>query len=116
MNGNEIILQLSAEGGGLTLYGHRTINGWWFSRHVLDWTPELLNEPCIEHHSDVARTWPEALELLDCYPWHLLRPTRVHPEFRKALLDAATARCTVGDGQKDTPKLSKWMQACAEQQ
>lgn len=114
MNVNEVILHLAAEGGGLTLYGHRTANGWMYSRHVLDWTPELLDESFIEHTSEVARSWQEALELLDRYPWHLLRPTTVHPEFRKALLDAAMTRCTGDDGQKDPRSLSKWMTACEE--
>lgn len=43
----EVILQVGAEGGDVTLYGMLTKNGWLFSRQVIDQTPELLNEPWI---------------------------------------------------------------------
>lgn len=109
---NEIILHVAAEGGGLTLYGIRRGTGWLFSRHVLDWTPELLDEPWIEHTSEVARTWPEALALLDRYPWHMLRPTKVHAAFHQLVFDAAAERYSSASSEGTREDLAEWKRKC----
>lgn len=51
MSMQEIILQVGAEGGDLTLYGSRTASGWLFTLSVYDCTPLLLDEgePAIKH-------------------------------------------------------------------
>jgi hypothetical protein len=89
MNENEIIVEIGAAGGSITLYGLRTESGWLFSREVIDSTPLLLPEEfpegVIHHSSSVVDSWEEALKLLDRYPWHRLYPLRVHPEFRQKI-------------------------------
>jgi len=78
MNKNEIIVDLGAEGGSVTLYGFRTERGWLFSME----TSELDECP---QRSGVVDTWPAALNLLDKYPWVSLFPISVHPDFRKKI-------------------------------
>ena len=88
MNRSEVILELMAECGSITLYCARTPEGWQFSRNVMDQTPMLLDEPGIEHDSEEVKSWSAALKLLDKYPWHHFSPTQVHPEFRRLAFDA----------------------------
>lgn len=108
---SELIVKVGAEGGSITLYGARTSTGWVFSRDVMDQTPELLDEPWIEHSSPKVATWTAALELLDVYPWHMLRPLTIHEEFRGAVLEAVEERFRA-DGRADSPKLSRWKDLC----
>ncbi len=65
----EVILQLGAEGGSVTLYGMETERGWLFYRDVSDWSPELIGEERIQHKSPVVDSWDAAVALLDQYPW-----------------------------------------------
>jgi hypothetical protein len=108
----EIIVSVAAEGGGVTLYGMRTSKGWLFSRQVRDQTPELLDEPWIEHSSDVVDSWPAALELLDRYPWHRLYPKQVHEAFKKEVLEAVIARYE-GTGVGSRSRLPHWKELCS---
>ena len=48
MNEFEVIIELGAEGGSLALHGIRTEQCWLFSRQLLDWTPELIDEGRIQ--------------------------------------------------------------------
>jgi|ERR1035437_4603296 hypothetical protein len=63
MEQNEIILQVCAEGGGVTLYGVRTKEGWLFSRDVIGQYLVLLDEPSIQHTSVTVSSWSDALNL-----------------------------------------------------
>ena len=71
MNEPEVIIELGAEGGSITLSGFRTERGWCFSRELIDWTPELIDEERIQHTSAIVASWEAALKLLDKYPWPL---------------------------------------------
>jgi hypothetical protein len=44
MNDSEVIIELGAEGGSVTLYGIRTERGWFFSREVIDSGLMLIDE------------------------------------------------------------------------
>ena len=76
MNKSEVILEVGAEGGAITLYGVRDLDGWRYSTSVLDQTPSLLpdefDEPEIRKDSEVVNSWEAALRLIDRYPWHSL--------------------------------------------
>ncbi len=99
-----------AEGGSITLFGVRSPRGWLYSRSVDDWTPELIDEERIEHDSNVVDSWEAALGLLDRYPWHLLSPLHVHPEFRRQILAAARKRFeSSGDPMS---RMDKWHELC----
>jgi hypothetical protein len=114
----EIIVEISAEGGSITLFGHKGSNGEWrFARGVNDQTPTLLPEeeggvPAISHDSCWVNTWPQALALLDRYPWAMLAVTKVHPEFRERLWAEASLR--LKDKTTDTAngRKERWAQAC----
>lgn len=110
-DGVEIILQVGAEGGDLSLYGRRTPSGWEFMREVVDQTAAMLDEPTIQHQSETVTTVAEALCLLDRYPWHRLYPLKVHPEFRVLILEAAHARITK-EGGSALRGLERWERVC----
>ena len=88
----EVMLQLGAEGGSVTLYGMETERGWLFYRDVSDWSPELIGEERIQHKSPVVNSWEAAVALLDRYPWQRLCPLMIHPEFSERVRSAARDR------------------------
>lgn len=92
----ELVLRVGADFGDVSLSRVSTATGWSFTRHVCDQTPLLIDEPSIEHESDVARTWDDALRLMDEYPWHRLSPRFVHPEFRQRVWTEISARALGG--------------------
>ena len=111
MNESEIIIKIGAEGGSITLYGFRAQRGWLFSRKVIDWTPELVDEEHIRRKSAIVDSWEAALELLDQYPWCRLYPISIHPDFRQKIWIAVQERL------HDTSEISKaelkrWQDAC----
>lgn len=104
-----VILKVLAEGGGLDLYGHLNSDGvWQFSRDVND---SISEEPAISHASKLVDTWRGALKLLDKYPWHLLYPHEVHPEFAERIWQAYERRWkkTVDDRERYR---DRWQYVC----
>ncbi len=93
----ELILDLAAEGGGLSLLGIRVNTDWEFFFEIDDWTPTLLDEPEIHRQSSTVQGWPAALELLNdkASYWHRLHPTFIHPEFRERILQAVERKYVV---------------------
>jgi hypothetical protein len=92
-NESEVIIEIGADGGSVTLYGIRTKRGWCFSRETIDCGLVLIDEgPTIQHNTDIVDSWEAALELLDQYPWVTLYPISIHPEFRYKLWVAVQER------------------------
>ena len=112
MHNWEVIVRVGAELGDLVLYGSRTGTGWIFNRRVVDQTPILLDETIIDVTSDTVSSWPEALGLLDRYPWQALYPLEVHPEFRAEVIAAVTDRFD-RDPTMKKHRLHKWQEACS---
>jgi hypothetical protein len=87
MNKNEVILEVGAEGGSLTLVGTKVEHGWRFQmiRDESSFEDILTEEDCkgleLQSESSWVGSWEAALALFDKYPWHLLYPVRVHPHF-----------------------------------
>ena len=109
----EIILQVGAEGGSLTLYGSRTASGWQFSLSVNDSSPLLLDEgdAAIQHTSSSVTTWADAIALLDTYPhWAEFYPLAVHPDFRKRVWKEVENR--LNQAGRDQHFLDQWRNAC----
>jgi aerobic carbon-monoxide dehydrogenase large subunit len=104
----EIILELGAEGGSIALYGLRTERGWSFRRELIDSTSELIDEPRLENASDVVDSWEAALELLDQYPWPMLYPISIHPEFRQKIWAALQNRAH----KASRPAFNRWDALC----
>lgn len=107
----ELILRVGADGGDISLSGIETGAGWVFCRQVSDQTPMLIDEPCIEHESEVARSWEAAIRLMDRYPWHRLSPRFVHPEFRERVWDEITRRAS--EGLVPSWRMDDWQERCA---
>jgi hypothetical protein len=112
LNKNEVIVDLGAEGGSVTLYGFRTERGWLFSTEISDWTPELLGDEWIQKRSGVVDIWPAALNLLDKYPWVSLYPISVHPDFRQKIWDALQERIRGSIREPDQEMNRRWRQVC----
>jgi len=108
-----IIVHVAAEGGGIRLLGAEIDGEWQFRRYVSDWTPELLDEPWVEHTSLAVKGWESALDLLDQYPWHLLAPCEVHEQFRRPVIEAVRERYS-RDGPTARSRLERWESACGE--
>jgi hypothetical protein len=102
MNESEVIIEVGAEGGSITLYGIRTDRGWLFSREVIDSGYVFIDEgPTVQHKTAVVDTWEAALALLDQYPWATLYPISIHPDFMQIILVAMQERL------RNNPEISK---------
>src|SRR5450631_2586540 len=106
----ELIVEVGAEGGGITLYGKRVDGAWSFAREIVDQTPHLLDEAEILGSSNVVTGWVEALALLDKYPWARIYSIAVHPEFASQV-HAATAE-RLNDGYAPEFIRDRWEELC----
>jgi hypothetical protein len=102
----EVIVEIGAEGGSITLFGVRSPRGWLYSISV----DELIDEERSQHDSNVVGSWKAALGLLDQHPWHLLSPQHVHPEFRRQVLAAVRKRFESSDDPYG--RMEKWRELC----
>jgi len=95
-NKMEIILKIGGEGGSLTLIGKKVSGDSWRFRMERDerTIKQFLSEDDLEGISDAdfneksgwVDSFSRALDLLSRYPWLMLYPLKVHPEFREPLL------------------------------
>ena len=108
----EIIVEVGAEGGSITLYGVRGQQGWLYSRSVIDCTPLFIDEETIRHKSDATDSWDVALRLLDRYPWHTFVPLIIHPEFRQQIWVAVQKRFDSIGGSGE--ELEPWRKLCIQ--
>jgi hypothetical protein len=108
---SEVIVEVGAEGGSVTLYGIRTNGGWIFSRKSIDQSAAFIGESWEGLESQTVASWSEALELLDLYPWHRLSPVQVHPDFREQVLDVVKIRYE-GMAESVWNRLPDWEALC----
>ncbi len=90
MSTPEVIVGIGVDGGTLALYGYRDPHrGWRFARGMTDPQPLWLFDdedgPDLDDERHWVKTWPDAMALLDRYPWALLNGLEVHPEFRERI-------------------------------
>lgn len=107
----ELIVLVGAECGQIALYAQETEAGWVFQRRVNDQTPLLIDEPSTEHESEIARTWTDALRLMDEYPWHRLSPRSIHPSFRVRVWEEISQRAL--QGLVSERRVNDWKDRCA---
>ena len=99
---SEVIVEVCAEGGTLTLFGERSAAGHWrFWTETDEMTlkesfedEDLGSLGVLVNTSESVTSLPEALALLDKYPWFRLIPFQVHPEFQVAILREVQVRAT----------------------
>jgi hypothetical protein len=112
---SEIVVLTGVEGGGVTLYGERTDNGWRFRASYADQTPYMVDEPEIRREANWVDTWEEALTLLDKEGWLRLPPIRVHPEFRARVWEEVQQRLGTDartPNQRTERLLAGWRECC----
>jgi hypothetical protein len=109
-NQREVVLEVGAEGGSISLYGFRTDKGWRFAWKVIDQTAELIDEPSLETSSDIVCSWEAALALLDRYPWPTLFPISVHPDFRDRIWSAVQERLRKDEDAQS--QSARWRELC----
>jgi hypothetical protein len=105
----QVVLEVGAEGGRLTIYGLSTRHGWRFSRQTIDDSAAFLGEPREQRESDIVDSWEKALELLRPYPWQKLYPLEVHPEFRERVFSEVLASCS---DDSNPHGVSEWKALC----
>ncbi|HYU46197.1 MAG TPA: hypothetical protein VEK84_08480 [Terriglobales bacterium] len=117
MNKSEVILELGAEGGSLTLFGTRSEHSWVYRTYTIDQTPTLVDEQESRHWSDWVDSWEGALALLDKYPWTKLVPLAVHAEFRQQVWGAVQTRFEPAPsktvlGETANWEFERWRECC----
>lgn len=112
MKQSEIILELGAEGGSLTIYGTPSEHGWVFSQKMLDQFLEGQGgEEESEINSQTTTSFSQAIEFLSKYQWQRLYPVVVHPEFGRAVFDAVLERYALKND-TDRRQLPRWKEIC----
>jgi hypothetical protein len=113
----EIIEEVGAEGGTLTLVGQRTARKWSFSmlrdESTLKEFDEDLRDDELIGRSKTVVGFAAALGLLDQYPWGQLYPLRVHPEFRTLVFYEVAKRLFHDkDFDRHRYQLNDWLDVC----
>lgn len=110
----EVILSVAGEGGGYTILGRCDERGIWeFRADGYDWTPQLLGEDAHEREGNWVPTLEIALGQIN-RAWPRLRPRKVHPTFRTAVL-TEVFRVINADGEIDLYEertFRRWQQIC----
>jgi hypothetical protein len=114
----EVILEIGAEGGSLTILGICDPEcGWQFLNERNETTfrgmlPEE-EEKGLEFYerSGYVASFAEALASLDRYPWHKLYPVQAHPEFHQRIFDVVVSRFEAEGGDR-WDQLSRWREVC----
>ena len=96
----EIVLELGAEGGSLTLFSFKSqpSTNWHFflacneSALANFLSTEDLDGLSLTGNSNYVQTWDEALELLDNYPWPRLCPVSIHKDYSDQIWIAIKSR------------------------
>lgn len=86
----ETIISVGAEGGSIKLLGKKSKLGEWiFKGSVNEIDYELDEGPLqIGRNDPILYSWNEALTFLNEYPWPMLGPQDIHPDFRKQVWQA----------------------------
>jgi len=109
------IVITGVEGGGVTLYGRETADGWEYRVDYADQTPLMLDEPEIRRDTAWTRECNEALLYLDRERWLRLPPVMVAPEFRARVWEIVSARLASGNEHAILPRetlLARWRERC----
>jgi len=118
VSNTEVIVSIIAEGGAITLFGRKGSNlDWQFARGLNDQTRSFLTKEdggagAVRHTSDWVNTWPEAIALLDRYPWAMLRGQEVHPEFRARVWTEVNRRLDRVSPDNADSRRRRWAHAC----
>lgn len=110
------MLEVGAEGGNLKILRRAApAGGWEYSAQLRDQSLMLLDRPDVGAEIRRDFGWVSKLEAalrqLNQLPWPQLKPIRVHPDARKAVLSAAMAR--LKKVHADPVEMNRWQRLCA---
>jgi hypothetical protein len=119
-----IVVKVGGEGGGMTLIGRQPdlTELWEFRVEGSSSCAAILDEedggaamPPRQPREPVwVPTLAEAVAMLDVWPWAMLVPIEVHPEFQDELLVEATRRL-IGDSSSHAKRsMNRWLEACTQ--
>jgi len=107
------IIEIGAEGGGITLFGWKSKKGdWSFIRETDERTLQdmMSKEDAaglgFQSTSETVTGWSGALKILSKYPWQNLYPLYVHPEFVDLVWEEIVSM------EKESFSLSDWQRIC----
>jgi hypothetical protein len=109
----ETIIEVGAEGGSITLLGIESDEGWRFRRQAHDCS-DADDEPT-QTESEWVASWTSALRLMDKYPWDLLLPLKVHPDFRTRVWEEVQKRLEkrrLSSEDRQLADPARWEQLC----
>ncbi|WP_308017573.1 SIR2 family NAD-dependent protein deacylase [Alkalihalobacillus deserti] len=125
VDGWQTIISFGAESGSITLLGKEQQSGQWeFKKAVNEMNfddldeeinnlTKLTRETHFANRENIADTWENALQIMNQYPWPILRPREVHPEFRKRVWTALQKEREQKYGKRlDSYRLDKWAALC----
>ena len=111
-----LVVEVGAEGGSLSLFASESLVVPEYVLTLVDQTLLFIDEGgVIEGERGRATSWRGALKLLDQYPWHMLYPLQVHPEFQKRILSAVMRRLTKEKSMHAGSRLERWRDVCQNQ-
>jgi hypothetical protein len=119
-NGTEpiVVVEIGAEGGSIKFLARSDDDGRLeYSVTMRDQTLTIIDEDergnVIRRSTDWMGSWNDAVAVLDRWPWPMLHPLRIHPEFRYRVLVAVEGyRDRCGRAATATA-LSRWRKACS---
>ena len=106
-----VVLKAGIEGGSITLYGKKVLDGEEFALCTRDQTPAFFDcAPEIRGQYGPVSTWSEALKLLERYQWHQFFALKVHPDFSDRVWQAVQQRSK--NSKNDEDILDRWRMRC----
>jgi hypothetical protein len=109
------ILKVGAEGGGISMV--REVAGSERFRVVMtDHTPTFLDDDDggrpIRRDSGWVASWEEAVKFLGTWPWPMLRPLFVDPQYAKRVLEAIPKAAAEKHLPTERLPMEHWLKAC----
>ena len=118
MCNTEVIVEIGAEGGSIKVFSRSTADGSLeYSVQMRDQTMTFLSGdeagPEIRRDSAWTKSWDSAIKALGRWPWPMLYPMYVHPEFRERVL-VGVHQYRGRDGQPARESaVKRWVEACS---
>jgi hypothetical protein len=113
-----VIIEIGAEGGSIKVLASTAKDGAvQYSVQLRDQTMTFLSGdeagPEIRRDSAWTESWEQALKTLSKWPWPMLYPMYVHPDYRERVL-SAVERYRRPDGQPARESaVERWKEACS---
>jgi hypothetical protein len=113
-----LVVEIGAEGGSIKVLSRSSDDGSLeYCVTIRDQTLTFLAEDeggsVIRRSTDWMDSWNAAVAVLDRWPWPMLHPLRIHPEFRYQILIAVEGYRDRSGRAATASAVSRWRQAAA---